>query len=196
MIAGRWPSLVERGRSIGAWGWGALVSVALAVIVSAQAVPGLLGAIASPSAQGANGPQADTGRIEAYRASFSERVAQINGRSMFFIPPQPAPPPPPPDEPSEPEAPAEPERYGGPAVIAMINGAVWLENGTKLRLDESSANGLRLISINAPWGARIEWRGKEWDVPLFDRTTGQFLEKPKAESNPADSPAPEATPDE
>ncbi len=176
-------------RSLGLWGWSALAAVALAGIALLAQVSTLTIAVFSSSASVATTSSPDAARIESFRASFEDHLAQINGRSMFFIPPAP-PPPAPVAENKEPGEPPAPSKYGGPAVIAMINGAVWFDNGTRLRADEAASAGLRVITVNSPWGARIEWSGGEWDVPLFDRTTDRFLETP-----PPD-PAPEAPTDD
>jgi hypothetical protein len=175
-------------RSLGPWGWCALGAIALACYAMVAGVPGVARAAFSPSANTGIEPAPDSSRVESFRESFKDQLAQVDGRSMFFIPGAP-PPPPPVAEDSEPETPP-PSKYGGPAVIATINGVVWFDNGTRLRSDEAASGGLRIISINSPWGARIEWSGQEWDVPLFDRTTQQFLEavpKEKPASDPESS---------
>lgn len=189
-----WRESARAVQSLGPWGWGALGALAIACYAMAAGLPRIALAIVSPSANAAAEPSFDASRVESFRASFKDQLAQVNGRSMFFIPGAPAPPPPPPEEDSEPEAPAPPSKYGGPAVIAMINGVVWFDNGTRLRSDEAASGGLRVVSINSPWGARIEWSGQEWDVPLFDRTTQQFLEEQPKEKPASDSETSEEKP--
>lgn len=186
-----WSDALDAGRAMGPWGWCALATIVLGAVTCAAGIPGLARALVLPSVSAATPAASDPARIEAFRASFKDHVAQVNGRSMFFVPAAPPPPPPPEEAEREPEAPPAPSRYGGPAVIAMIGGAVWLDNGERLHPDEEAKGGLRLVSINPPWGARIEWSGQEWDVPLFDRTTAQFLEKPEAQKPAVESQADE-----
>lgn len=189
-------ALLRAARTIAPLGWAALASMALAAGVVLTSLPGLISAAFAPAPPEADGVPADAARLERFRESFAGDAARIAGRSMFFAPPAPAPPPPPPDETAEPAEAPPPERYAGPAIIAMINGRVWFDNGTRLSLDDAESAGLRVISLNAPWSARILWSGSEWDVPLFDRTTERFLEKTEPDSAPAPGPAPETTPDE
>jgi hypothetical protein len=117
-------------------------------------------------------------RIERFEASTGERLAQINGRSLFHTPPAPS-------EAEAAEAPEEaaaaeeeaprPVRYGGPEVIAVINDTVWLRGDRYVRVGEESG-GVRVVSVDgSPWSVRLEWRGVEFDVEVFERTTGEFL---------------------
>lgn len=62
-----------------------------------------------------------------------------------------------------------PARYGGPALIAMVNGAAWFQDGKRLRPGDAEVDGLQVIEVNAPWSARVKWRGGEFTVTLFDR---------------------------
>ncbi|MBL8745352.1 MAG: hypothetical protein JNK58_03240 [Phycisphaerae bacterium] len=178
-IAARITGWTAAARSLGPWGWGSLAALLVAATTIISALPEVLGALVAPSSTAVSEASPDNSRVETFRASFSTHLAQFNGRSMFFVPPRPTPPPAE-VESSEPEEPPPPARYGGPAIIAMINRTVWFEGGNRLREDEAASGGLRVVSVNAPWGARIEWRGQEWDVPLFDRTTSRFLEQPNA----------------
>lgn len=175
--------LQASGRLLGVWGWAAVVcSVATAWPVMTGAV-GVARAMLAVSTPDAAHSSEETALAETYRGSFTQHVAQIEGRSMFFVP---RPPPPPAARVETLEEPPPPSRYGGPAVIAMINGSVWFEGGEQMSLDEAARSGVRVVSLNPPWSARIEWNGKEWDVPLFDRTTGRFLEAPApADAHPA-----------
>lgn len=64
----------------------------------------------------------------------------------------------------------------------MLGNGVWFESGEIAGVGEE-VDGVRVISLSPPWSARLEWKGVEFDVPLFDRTTGQFLEKTEPESD-------------
>jgi hypothetical protein len=107
---------------------------------------------------------------DALAADMRLHASRIDGRSLFFIPPPPRRPEPEivraPDGPPPP-----PSRYGGPPLIAMVNDSAWFSDGTRLRLGDQPPPGsqVRLIALSPPWSARIEWKGVEFDVSLFDR---------------------------
>lgn len=116
---------------------------------------------------------------EGYASAMEERLAQIRGRSMFFVPPAPAEVAEQENEEApEDEGPApKPTRYGGPDVVAVVNGAVWFTNERRVPVGEEEG-GVRVVSVeNSPWTVRLEWRGVEFDVPVFERTTGRFLKQ-------------------
>jgi len=100
-----------------------------------------------------------------------QQVARINGRSLFFVPAEPPPAPPPQiardDE--QPSAPPPPSRYAGPSLIAMINGAAWFSDGTKLAPSDEADDDLRVVRLEPPWEAIVEWKGVEFTVSLFKR---------------------------
>lgn len=104
-------------------------------------------------------------------------LAQIDGRSPFHkpLPPEPK------TEVAQPEGP-RPTRYGGPAIVAMINNAVWFSDGQRLKASEASPSGsLKVIELRAPWSARIAWNGGEFDVDFFQRSallTGKHVDAP------------------
>src|SRR5690606_29540185 len=98
--------------------------------------------------------------------------ARIDGRSLFFVPSAPPPPPPPPpppvardDTPPPPPPPPPPAQYGGPQIVALINDTVWLAGGDRVAPGES-AQGVQVISVDAPWSATVQWSGVEFDVDL------------------------------
>lgn len=124
--------------------------------------------------------------LARFNSEHSRHEASAVGRSMFYIPfaPPPPPPPPPPPAPprSSPPPPPPPSRYDGPPIVAMLGNGVWFESGEIAGVGEE-VDGVLVISLSPPWSARLEWKGVEFDVPLFDRTTGQFLEKTEPESD-------------
>ena len=167
----------EVARMLGVAGCVALlVALFAAVVVGAQIGP-LTRAIFAAGAQSGAAPEADEARAQRFRSAFDGHLAQIDGRSMFFIPA--APPPPPRAAAVEDDKPARaPTRYDGPAIIAMINGAVWFADGRRLEVGGEADASLRVLSQNGPWSAKVVWQGVEFDVPLFERTTERFLQKP------------------
>lgn len=144
-----------------------LLLVLLAAIVSVRA---LVSAFVG-SSSGGGGLLAEPDG-ESIRRALERDAGAFAGRSLFLIPPPPAA-----EEPevveSEPEAPVvlAPSRYAGPGIIAMVFDTVWFEDGTKLSLEEPEHTGedLELVSVDAPWSARVRWRGAEFDVTLFRR---------------------------
>lgn len=129
----------------------------------------------------------------------SPLVEQIDGRSPFFVPDAPVPPPKPvvvqKEEPARPPPVIPPpSRYGGPAIVAMIDGKVWFDNGSRLEVGEEDG-GVAVRRIDAPWSATVRWKDVEFDVPLFERDA-IVTPKPKEPSpgavtsqREADSPA-------
>lgn len=128
----------------------------------------------------------------AWAERYAERVEtnrqRLTGRSPFFTPAEPPPPPPPPPPPREeeeeeeenpgpPPPPPPPARYGGPEMVAMMGDVVWFANDKRLRVGEEDS-GVTVVSTTPPWTAKLLWRGIEFDVQLFERTTADFLEKP------------------
>jgi hypothetical protein len=147
-------ALVAAAGAVVALGWGAARLGSAAITAGAAA-----GDVASPDARGPDLAMAQ---------------ARIDGRSLLFIPSAPPPPPPPRvaeadrPPPAPPPPPPPPSRYGGPQVVALINDTVWFAGGEKVAAGESGA-GVRVIAVNAPWSARVEWSGVEFDVDLFAR---------------------------
>lgn len=105
-------------------------------------------------------------------AEMDQRIAQFGGRSLFFRPaPPPAPPPPIADRPPpvEDRPPPPPTRYAGPAIIAMINESVWFADGRRLSVGAEAERGLRVVHVEPPWRATVEWSGQEFTVNFFDQ---------------------------
>lgn len=135
---------------------------------------------------------------EAFERTIAAGIRQVDGRSLFVVPPEP---PPEAAVRSEPAA----TRYGGPALVAMINGVAWFADGRRLAAAEEPPEGdLSVLALEPPWRARVRWRGGEFDVTLFepdrvvrppapDPTT---LPSPRTPEPPAPEPVPGAAPGE
>ena len=123
------------------------------------------------------------------RTTWENRFA---GRSAFHTPPQPrrprpATPPrpvtppttrPEPVRPPEPVAPPEPTSYTGPKPIWFDGDNLVFSSDDRIRMGESS-RGVTLVGVeDAPYTFRVEYRGKEWDVPLRPRGEDSDLFKP------------------
>jgi hypothetical protein len=146
----------------------AFACAAAALLVSSRH---LVSAVATPAASLAAASGSSLERQQQYASVLEANLKQTDGRSLFFIPSAPPPPPPPPaavvdDRPPPPPPP--PARYGGPSIIAMLNDTVWFENGKKLGVG-TAEDGLKVVSLNAPWSAVLEWKGVEFTVDLFKK---------------------------
>ncbi len=163
---------------LGAWGVGALAALAIAIVAIATTAWPLLRDAIVLRPEGVAALEAEV--QEGYAAAMEARVAQIQGRSMFFVPPAPAEVAEREQEENEPEdsgPPPRPTYYAGPDVIAVVNGKVWFSNDRRVAVGEE-AGGVRVVSVDgSPWSVRLEWRGEEFDVEVFERTTGRFLVK-------------------
>lgn len=136
-----------------------------AVVLVARPLNAILNGSASATSAGETAGSApgvrSTGEV------MEGHLALVNGRSLFTIPPPPA------EEPED-RGPA-PAVYGGPALIAMIDGAAWFQDGTRAEQGGAAENGVRVIELRAPWGAKVEWEGGTYDVELFKRTDWKAL---------------------
>lgn len=116
-------------------------------------------------------PSDEKKQAEQYAAAFTGHLSQIDGRSLFYIPPAPSE-----VAAAANEAPVEdtaaesqPSVYGGPAIIAMINDQVWFQDGKKLSPGDAASDGLEVVRLEAPWDAVVRWKGVEFTVSLFKR---------------------------
>lgn len=124
------------------------------------------------------------------RSTWEDRFA---GRSAFHTPPQPrrprptAPPKPvtptttrpEPVRPTEPITPPEPTSYTGPKPIAFDGDNLWFSSEDRIRVGGEGSRGVTLVGVeDAPYSFRVEYRGKEWDVPLRPRSQDSDLFKP------------------
>jgi len=119
-------------------------------------------------------------RIAKFDEAFARYLKQIEGRAQFHPPP----PPPEPEEPRDEEPvvadgpPPPPTRYGGPGIIAMLGKRVWFDDGRVMSVGDEADGGLEVVEPRGPWSAVLRWRGIEFEVPLFERTTEQFIVQP------------------
>ena len=179
--------MTQRFANLSALGWTAvaclMIACVVAVVQAGSIVPLLVSRGAAPAERGVA-----TG-VKTYAAALDRNARRIDNRSPFFVPPRPAPKvverPKPVEKPkavSEPKQEKAPRRYGGPDIIAMLGDSVWLETGSRVQVGDE-ADGVRVISTTPPWGARVAWRGAEFDVTLFERTTDQFLNKDELDND-------------
>ncbi len=110
------------------------------------------------------------GNARAYEQAQARYAAMIDGRSLFVKPPRPRRERVPVFDTPRDEEPEDdrPTSYGGPKIIAMVGDQVWFDDDTRLRTGEESGS-LAVVSVRAPWSARLRWRGEEFTETLFDR---------------------------
>jgi hypothetical protein len=184
-------SLVPDLRRLGVPGAVASVLIAAAVIVVMISASGLVAAIATPGAGAEVAAATREREAGEYSRALDTHRARFDGRSLLFIPGPPPPPPPPPtvvvenDQPPPPPPP--PSSYGGPKLIGMVNGAAWFEDGLKLGPGESKGD-VRVVRLDPPWDAEIEWKGIPFTVSLFARDSLIERRTAPAPANPAEEP--------
>jgi hypothetical protein len=156
--------------SLGVHGRVALLAASAAVIAIGVSSRKLIWAGVTPVAKPAAAGGAEQQRALQYASAVDTFVKQVDGRSLFFVPSAPPPPRPPPVAvaDSQPKPPAPPSTYGGPSIIGMLNDSVWFSDGSKLKTGEAS-DTVKVVRLDSPWGAVLEWKGVEFTVGLFER---------------------------
>jgi hypothetical protein len=123
------------------------------------------------------------------------QLAQVDGRSLFFVPAAPPPPPPPPQKDEGPRPTPKPTTYRGPLLVAMVNDTAWFGKDTGdsgpndkivsvLSVGGPEVRGVKLLELNPPWSATVEWQGVEFDVPLLAPDTIVNKQPPRREPPP------------
>lgn len=169
----------------------AVLAVVLATFVFAAwiAYPVVALALSSSSAAAADEETASTDR---FAANLDIHTARFDGRYLFFGPPPPRPEPRPivREEPDD-RPPPPPATYGGPRIVAMFADEVWFADGRRLRAGGDEDGSLRVISLDSPWSAEIEWRGVPFTVDFFtrDKVVGAIRPDPPPQAVSADNSA-------
>lgn len=196
-------SLRQRWSSLSGLAKLAALAAILALIIFSLSLYPILLALFIPPAKSSITKSENEDRAKQALQAFADYQKQFDGRSLFFTPAplastEPAPEPTP-DEGSK--EPPKPSAYGGPPIIAMINDAVWFDNGKRMKVGDEKKDDMKVVKISPPWEATIEWKGVEFAVNLFTRDS-VVLHK---SATPADSssslidpnpdPKPQAKPD-
>lgn len=205
-----WNDAVQSFRRLGRSGKAAVLLGAAAIIVLLFALWSFGKTLFVPSAKRAEDSAKVQASAQKYAAAFDLYVKQIDGRSLFVVPAAPSTPAPIVDEEPVDEGPRvdpKPTRYGGPGLIGMMSDIAWFEGGRRLSVGGPADGDSRLIALKAPWAAVVEWKGVEFEVPLFTRdaviiaSSGEKKEasnteiKPETNGDkPADSIPPPETP--
>jgi len=154
-----------------------LASIAVGGVVFARGSAPLVSAVSSPSAASlGEAPFTELMPKHAEHLATSQR--RFNGRSFFHMPIAPPQPPaprppravdPPPQEPIDlpPAAPpGPPAEYAGPKQpFGMIGNLVFFDDGEHLYVGEED-QGVRVVSVNAPWSVTLAWSGGEYERPV------------------------------
>lgn len=163
-------------------GWVALIVLLFGIFV---VVTGGYRLINSFFVSGSDLEQAAASQTEGvakFNESFEAPLKQIAGRTLFHRPTEPKETEEVKEEP-KPEGPAPPPtRYGGPAIIAMIDKTVFFDDGRRLSVGDPADSGLEVVEPRGPWSAVLRWRGVEFEVQLFERTTKDFVKEPESVS--------------
>lgn len=179
----------------GPMGLVAMVLFAASLVVAAGPVYRTLRAAMTPSPEAVSGKIDAKEQAEAYAGGFDGFVAQTSGRSLFYVPSAPG------TEQVvviEPEvsdgngAPRAPSKYDGPAIQAIVLDEVWFADGTKIGKGKSKGD-TEILEVNAPWDAKVKWKGGEFTVALFARDKIVFKDgvKVNATQNEDDAPTDE-----
>ena len=139
----------------------ALTAIPLTLALGAYLAWPLRSIAASRHSVSAPPPAPKAVDTQKFKDSTLARLDQISGRSLFAIPREPK---------KEAAKGPKPSVYAGPQIVAMINDAVWFSDGSRIALGAAADKGLRVLRINPPWSATVEWQGGEFDVDLFKRT--------------------------
>ncbi len=178
-MSGLMDGVTRAVRPLGAAGGAALGLGTLAAAVVGWSAVGLGGALLMPSQVGEPPEAQQQERLKKYEAAQDRRAAQAEGRSMFFAP---VPPNKPVEEKKQDDKPPPPPvTYEGPGLVAIVYDRVWFDDGRSLAVGDEEDGGLSVVDVSPPWAARLRWRGVEFDVTLFTRTTDEFLSAPKGE---------------
>ena len=153
----------SRGRRDHRIGIGVLALVAVTLVLLTFSVWPLIRLRSQPPRTVAE-PKPDAPLIAAFLEATGKDLAQFEGRSLFAVPGPPSP------RTETVRKATAPTRYGGPAIIAMINDQVWFSDGKRLGASDDAVGGLKVVSINAPWSARLEWEGAEFEVEFIARS--------------------------
>lgn len=160
-------NLREALARLSALGWAALSAVLLAGLLCLLSLGSVVLVLAGPAPDAAGAP-ADAAETTKYASNVDNWSGVFNRRSVFFVPspPEREDPLPPPVTVDRPSAPTV---YGGPSLIAMMNDTAFFQDGRRLRVGADADGDLRVVRIDPPWTATVEWKKVEFSIPLFGR---------------------------
>lgn len=159
-----------------------LCLVALYFVVR-DGLPVVLAAV-QPSADPA-AVDTTTPLLAKYNAAHDTNRRRIEGRAMFFAPPDwkrkaPPPPPPPPPQPTPPPPPP-PETYSGKKPIGILGSTVFFEGGTTIDLGKES-DGIKVVEIMTSWKVKLHHLKKDYEVTLGTKPDENLFKPASARS--------------
>ncbi len=118
--------------------------------------------------------QSDAGndeRVKQLATAIDNSAKQVSGRSIFYVPSKPGEAGTLPVEVAEEDEPDEatPDRYEGPAIAAIVLDEVWFAGGKRAKAGGEEVEGVKVLSTDAPWGAKVQWKSKEFEVAFYQR---------------------------
>jgi hypothetical protein len=160
--------------------------IVIAALTVAATVPAVVVAALRSGGDAEVGEKLANAMKEA-EENLNSDLARFRGRSPFVKPKPirkeapvierpalvdstPPPPPPPPEE----TKPAVQPPYRGPTIRAIALDEVWFHGDAKLKVGESGG-GVKLLSVNAPWSAQVEFDGWEYKVPFLTQDLSGVL---------------------
>ncbi len=146
------------GSTLDVLGLAALAALLLAIGVAAYVVVPLISLYKHPPVL--EGAQANAQDLLAEHRKLTEQQALAFNEHHLFYPPAPPELPPPPRG----------REYDGPPLIAYVNGTAWFTSGDKVSAKDPQSGQFKFVRSNAPWSVVVQYRGVEYDVPLFKKT--------------------------
>lgn len=188
----------EGVKRFGLGAWIAVFALALAIIAPLSPGARFLRSLVAPNPPAPNQPGDPAQNKQERAADFAAMLKQFDGRTLMRSPAAPTVATVEPDDPGKPPPP--PTVYGGPSIIAMINGEVWFSDGTILSEGDEPKDDIKIVKTNPPWDATVLWKGVEFKVELFARNQLVYKDAevddstPRVQAAPFD-PAPEKPPE-
>jgi len=151
---------------------------AVAVLLAASFALPMVGDLVTPAPKPLKKVDDPAKNAEQQKVTFDGYLAQVRGRSLFFVPPAPRAADATPKV-DENKPPPPPSSYGGPSIVAMLSDAVWFSSGKRLKVGEKDGD-VKVVALMPPWSSRLEWKGVEFDVNFFERSK---LTKPATDAS-------------
>lgn len=170
----RWASATLK-----APGGAAVIAAACATVILVWGLYSVAAALLSPKPKQLESKTVDKEQADKQASLFEGYLSQINGRSLLITPAPPSTEEPPQVAEETPKDPPKPTSYGGPALTAMMLDSAWFADGSRLVAGGEGKGDLKVLALSPPWEVRVEWRGVEFNVPLFDRDKVVFKDIPR-----------------
>ncbi len=147
------------GSSLDLVGLGVLAVVLATIVLAVSLIVPTVGMYRDPPV-GTVGTRDSSAATQKHRDAVAWQREQVAGRSMFYKP----------HPPEYKEEMVAAKYYGGPTLLAYVNGTAWFSDGQKVSAKEPDGKSVHFVSATPPWSVRVRWEGGEFDVKLFDKT--------------------------